>query len=196
MPAAVEVLAGRALSGVNMLADSIDEFVAGWRELTGAKATVDLRSRLYLLDALTPPAAPGGRARVADHGDRELLLRWDAAFHDDIGERQPADGGAAIDERLGYGGILLWEVDGVPVSAATRSPIHAGMSRVQTVYTPKEHRGRGYAGAVTTAATQSALDQGAEAVVLFTDLANPTSNGLYQRLGYRPVEDRVVVEFS
>jgi hypothetical protein len=40
-----------------------------------------------------------------------------------------------------------------------------------------------------------ALDTGAVDVVLFTDLANPTSNALYQRLGYRPVEDRAVVEF-
>jgi predicted GNAT family acetyltransferase len=49
---------------------------------------------------------------------------------------------------------------------------------------------------VTAAVTRAALDAGAEHVVLFTDLANPTSNGVYQRLGYRPVSDRLMVGFS
>ena len=71
------------------------------------------------------------------------------------------------------------------------------MVRILIVYTPPEHRGRGYGGAATTVVTRQALDAGRIGdVVLFTDLANPTSNALYQRLGYRPVEDRVVVEFS
>ncbi|MET0415098.1 MAG: GNAT family N-acetyltransferase, partial [Actinoplanes sp.] len=67
---------------------------------------------------------------------------------------------------------------------------------ILNVFTPPEQRGRGFGGAATVEATRNALDEGARDVVLFTDLANPTSNGLYQRLGYRPVEDRVVVEFS
>jgi predicted GNAT family acetyltransferase len=57
-------------------------------------------------------------------------------------------------------------------------------------------RGRGYGGAVTVAATRLAQERGAGKVVLFTDLANPTSNALYQRLGYRPVEDRVMISFA
>jgi predicted GNAT family acetyltransferase len=60
------------------------------------------------------------------------------------------------------------------------------------VYTPRAHRGRGYGSAVTAVATQDILDDGA-IPVLFTDLANPTSNGIYQRLGYRPVGDYVSV---
>jgi predicted GNAT family acetyltransferase len=71
----------------------------------------------------------------------------------------------------------------------------AGVVRVGPVYTPPEHRGRGYGAAVTAAVSQAALDAGAAGVVLFTDLANPTSNALYERLGYRPVEDRVVLSF-
>jgi predicted GNAT family acetyltransferase len=70
------------------------------------------------------------------------------------------------------------------------------MVRVGPVYTPPELRGRGYAGAATAAASQAALDVGVREVVLYTDLANPTSNALYQRLGYRPVEDRVVFSFE
>ena len=70
------------------------------------------------------------------------------------------------------------------------------MVRVGPVYTPPGLRGRGYGGAATAAVSQAALGAGAREVVLYTDLANPTSNALYQRLGYRPVEDRVVLSFE
>ena len=33
-------------------------------------------------------------------------------------------------------------------------------------------------------------------MVLFTDLANPTTNALYPRIGYRPVSDRVEPHFE
>ena len=97
------------------------------------------------------------------------------------------------DDRLSYGGLTLWEVAGEPVAMAGRTRDVAGVGRVAPVYTPPAQRQRGYGAAVTTAVTQSALDAGAAAVVLFTDQANPTSNALYQRLGYRPVEDRVLL---
>ena len=71
-----------------------------------------------------------------------------------------------------------------------------GLARIRPVYTPPELRGHGYGGAATAAVTQAALDGGAEGVVLFTDLANPTSNTLYQRLGYRPVSDWVVLRLG
>jgi predicted GNAT family acetyltransferase len=64
------------------------------------------------------------------------------------------------------------------------------------VYTPPERRGRGYAGATTAAVSQAALDAGVREVVLYTDLANPVSNALYERLGYRGVEDRVILSFD
>ncbi|MEJ7703884.1 MAG: GNAT family N-acetyltransferase [Geodermatophilaceae bacterium] len=88
---------------------------------------------------------------------------------------------------------MLWCVDGEPVSyAATRPPV-ASMSRIGPVFTPPEHRERGYASAVTAAAAAAAwaLAAGACHVVLFTDLANPVSNSIYPRLGFRPVHDAV-----
>jgi predicted GNAT family acetyltransferase len=103
---------------------------------------------------------------------------------------------AAVDERLGYGGLSVWEADGVPVSVAGITRAVVGMVRVGPVYTPPALRSRGYAGGATAAVSQAALDAGATQVVLYTDLANPTSNALYERLGYRPVEDRVVLAFE
>lgn len=61
------------------------------------------------------------------------------------------------------------------------------------VYTPPEHRGHGYAAAVTAEVSRAAREAGAQEVLLFTDLANPTSNGVYRRIGYRPVSDRLLI---
>jgi RimJ/RimL family protein N-acetyltransferase len=180
---------------VNLPAEAAEVFAAAWQRRTGQPASVTRRTRLYRLESLTDPTPPG-RARLATADDRELLLQWHLAFYAEIREHVRDDLGAALDERIEYGGVLLWEDAGRPVSMALRSRPDAGMVRVLIVYTPPDLRGHGYAAGATVAATRSALDTGVRDVVLNTDLANPTSNRLYQRLGYRPVEDRVILEFA
>jgi predicted GNAT family acetyltransferase len=127
--------------------------------------------------------------------DGELLEAWLGAFSRELDGEAPTIPGMVAD-RIGYGGLILWEDEGVPVSLAGLTRPARGTVRVGPVYTPPGHRRRGYGAAVTAAASRAALDGGAAAVVLFTDLANPTSNFLYQRLGYRHIEDRVVVGFK
>ena len=184
------------VSGVGGPVDAAEAFSARWCELTGASASIHMRQRLYRLgDLAAPTPAPAGRARVAVAADRELLLAWYRAFAAEVGE-QHADFERIVTDRVEYGGLTLWEADGAPVSMAGATRIHQGTVRVAPVYTPKELRGRGYAGAVTAAVSQAALDAGARDVLLFTDLANPTSNALYQRLGYRPIGDLVVRHFA
>jgi predicted GNAT family acetyltransferase len=78
---------------------------------------------------------------------------------------------------------------------ACRHRTAAGVARVGPVFTPPEHRRHGYGAAVTAACTRDALERDADDVVLFTDLDNPTSNAIYQRLGYLPVSDHAVVRF-
>jgi GNAT superfamily N-acetyltransferase len=196
VPELASLLAGRPLPGVNALAADGDAFANVWRRRTGAAVTIGKQTRLFRLDALAPPAPwPPGKARVVAATDRELLLHWLKSFHDDLGEPDH-DPGKTVDDRISYGGLTLWELDGDPVSLAGATRMESGVVRVAPVYTPPDLRGRGYAGAVTSVVTQAALATGADDVVLFTDVANPTSNGLYQRLGYRPIEDRVVMEFK
>ncbi|MFD8691460.1 GNAT family N-acetyltransferase [Streptomyces sp. NPDC059651] len=158
---------------------------------------VDEEQRLYRLGELVPPSpAPGGRARAATPADRELLLRWYAAFAVEVGGPSAGHGerhGRVVDERTAEGRLTLWEHEGIPVSMAGISPQIAGTARVAPVYTPPEHRGRGYAAAVTAEVSAAARAAGADEVLLFTDLANPTSNGVYTRIGYRAVSDRLVV---
>jgi predicted GNAT family acetyltransferase len=172
-----------------------EAFAAEWQRLTGVTPQVAGRQRLYRLGSLTPPdPPPPGAGRVAGDGDRDLLIDWMSAFQRELGEgaHRTAE---FVDDKLSHGGLLLWEHAGRPVSMAGVTRPAAGMVRVAAVYTPPEHRAKGYAGAATAAVTQAALDAGVSHVVLFTDLANPTSNALYQRLGYTPIEDCRTVEF-
>jgi RimJ/RimL family protein N-acetyltransferase len=170
-------------------------FTAEWQRLTGAGSRITNRHRLYRLAELTPPEplAPGA-GRIAQQDDRELLLDWMDTFHREIGE-DPQRTAESVDDKLSYGGLLLWEDAGRPVSMAGNTRPAAGMVRLLAVYTPREHRAKGYAAAAVTTVTRTALDAGAADVVLFADLDNPTSNALYQRLGYTPIEDRSTVEF-
>lgn len=197
--ALVETLAarGRALASVNGRAATTEAFAQAWSERTGATARVFRRMRLHRLDALAPPdPAPAGAAVVAATEHRDLLVAWYAAFAREIDEPAARDLGAAVDDRLSHGGARLWVVGDEPVSLAGTTRAVAGAVRVAPVYTPPEHRGRGYGAGVTAAATRAALDAGAGEVLLYTDLANPTSNRLYARLGYRPVEDSVTFVFD
>ena len=188
---------GRRIPGVNVGQEAADAFAAAWRDRTGDVVAVYRRMRLFRLGELIPPRPwPEGTARLAVGTERDLLTRWFGAFAREVGDPPGQDHSQAAAGRLAYGGITVWEAGGVPVSVAGRTRAVAGMVRVGPVYTPPELRGRGYAGAATAAVSQAALDAGLREVVLYTDLANPTSNALYQRLGYRPVEDRVVLSFT
>jgi GNAT superfamily N-acetyltransferase len=178
---------------VNVPGSDEAAFSAAWAAATGGGSSVQLRQRLFRLGQLAAPVpAPPGAARLAGPGDRELLIDWSVAFAQET-NGVARDESRAVDDRLRHGGFTMWESGGRPVAMAGRTRDVAGVVRVAPVYTAPEHRQRGYGGAVTTAVTQAALDAGAAAVVLFTDLANPTSNALYQRLGYRAVEDRVLL---
>ncbi|MEU5087318.1 GNAT family N-acetyltransferase [Streptomyces sp. NPDC021356] len=186
------------LTGVNADHDTAAAFAAAWHRHTGARTTVRRRLRLYRLGGLTVPRpVPPGRARVAGTADRELLARWYTDFCAAVGETAVRDPRDWADEHARSGAVTFWQTpDGAPVAMAGTSPVVAGQVRINAVYTPARLRGRGYAGAVTAEVSRVAVASGAAEVLLFTDLANPTSNGLYQRIGYRPVSDFAVHGFE
>ncbi|MGX4691475.1 GNAT family N-acetyltransferase [Streptomyces sp. JNUCC 63] len=188
----------RRLSGVSADRDTAAAFAEAWRRHTGAEVALRQRMRLYRLGELTVlRPAPPGRARVAGEADRKLLAQWYEEFCAAVGEPAVRDAEDWADDRVERGNVMFWEApDGTPVAMAGAAPKVAGQVRVAGVYTPAHLRGRGYAGAVTVEVGRAALESGAEEVLLFTDLANPTSNGLYQRIGYRPVSDFAVYDFG
>lgn len=190
---------GHAVPGVSAERETAAAFAAAWQRTAGGHPTDAQRQRLYRLGELTAPEpVPPGRARVAGPPDGELVRRWYEEFTAAVG--RPASAAFAADwadSRIAHGGVTVWETpDGTPVALAAVTPKIAGQIRVTTVYTPAHLRGRGYAGAATATVSRAARQAGAREVLLFTDLANPTSNGLYQRIGYRPVADFAVYAFA
>jgi GNAT superfamily N-acetyltransferase len=192
-------LTARTLTGVNGYDEAAGAFAATWRAATpGGRVTEERRLRLYRLGKLTwPDPAPDGAPRVAADADLPLLAEWFAAFADEVNETDAEqDQAVAVRDKLSHGGVLVWEASGRPVAIAGVTRPVARMLRVGPVYTPPERRGHGYASAVTAEVSRRAREAGAEEVLLYTDLANPTSNSIYQRIGYHAVEDRVVLAFS
>jgi predicted GNAT family acetyltransferase len=94
---------------------------------------------------------------------------------------------ASADRHIASGGTSFWVVDGEPVSYAGAYNFTPNGVRVGPVYTPPEHRRRGYAAALVAEVTERELNNGRAFAYLYTNLANPTSNALYQRIGYRRV---------
>lgn len=190
VPALADALARRPLPSANGEATVASAFAAA----RGVPATVKRRERLYRLGTLVPPQSlPPGRAIPAADVPRELLVEWVGAFQTEIGES--ADTAARVVENR-LDGLRVWERDGAPVCLAGATPPVGGTTRVGPVYTPPGDRGRGYAGALTAAVCREALDAGVEAVALFADVANATSTGLYTRLGFAPLQDRLYILFD
>ncbi len=172
-------------------------FLPLWRERTGRAGEVHTRMRLYRIDA--PPRVPDvpGQFRMATAADLDLLVDWSLAFeaeawhggmHSDR-ERLRANVRARIEGR--GGGVGLWVVDGECVSMAAYGGRPPTLARLAPVYTPPALRRHGYGSAVTAALTAEIFARGHPVCMLFTDLANPTSNRIYADIGYRAVTDWV-----
>jgi GNAT superfamily N-acetyltransferase len=187
----VDFLSSQSHSFTGIVVDdaSAAAFSAAWEAMVGSVLKDGPRLRLYRLQELIPLSGmPLGTSRTATLDDRPLLHDWCGRFVTEAGSLG-ADLDRFIDERLSRGGWRLWMVAGEPVAMAAMTSVVGGMARITPVYTRPEHRGQGYGAAVTAAVSQAARDAGAEHVLLYTDLANPTSNSVYRRIGYQPVAD-------
>lgn len=182
-------------AGVIGLAAETEAFGAAWAARTGAGLSIERHERLYQLDAVVPPAAPPGRCAPASPADRDLLVEWYRAFEVEVGLPPGGSAERDLEWRIADGRAFLW-VDGMPATFACATRPAGGVVRVGPVYTPPDRRRRGYAGALVAAISQHALDEGAELCCLYTDLANPTSNGVYMAVGYRPVGDVTAYRFG
>ncbi|MFD5075463.1 GNAT family N-acetyltransferase [Streptomyces sp. NPDC058371] len=174
-------------------------FAEAWQRHTGATPTLlDTRLRLYGLGTLTPPEPlPAGRGRVLGERDLDQVMYWCGEFAKSVGEEVSINADTWADTRFADKRYTLWETpDGTPVSLAGMNPMIGGQIQLDIVYTPSHLRGRGYAGAVAAEVSRAALAAGARDVVLFADLSNPTSNALYQRIGYVPLTEWAVHDFS
>jgi predicted GNAT family acetyltransferase len=177
--------------GTTSPVETAREFALIWCEPHGLGSELAMAERIYRLERVIPPDGVPGRVQVATEADRDLLVRWVDAFLSEALERGSREEAAVLVDRSFRAGTRTWYLwdDNGPVSlAAAAGPTPNGI-RIGPVYTPPELRRRGYASAVTAAASQIELDKGRRFIFLFTDLANPTSNKIYQQIGYEAVID-------
>ena len=202
-PAGLDALArgiGGSIPGAVGAVPEIDAFVAACAAAHGITPAPRVQQGIYALDEVVWPPRPVGQPRPAGAADRDLLVRWWGEFgRESLGalETDAEQDARNVDQRLSSptAGIELWDVGGEPVSVvAYGSPTPTGI-RIGPVYTPGEHRNRGYASALTAHVSAARLAAGRSFCFLYTDLGNPTSNRIYAAIGYRRVCDSIQYAF-
>jgi GNAT superfamily N-acetyltransferase len=166
--------------------ETIREFAAVWAASRGVDAAPGMQMGIYAVETVRPPEEPAtGTMRVAEAGDAPLLKDWFHRFADEAG-LGPPDVDAEVRSLVASGGAFLWEDEGPVCMTVAKSPTPNGI-RIGYVYTPPMHRKRGYASALVAGVSQRMIDEGRRFCFLYTDLANPTSNEIYRRIGYQRV---------
>lgn len=189
---------GVALPGVTAALPEAERFADAWAELTPVTATRAVGHGIYRLTMPRRVRPADGRVRPAGPGDRALLVDWCRAFTAEASPTRPDEAfiDRMVDTRLASedAGMWLWE-DPAPVSLAGFGGRTPNGIRVGPVYTPLEHRGRGYATSLVATLSGWLLEQGRRFCFLYADLDNPTANRIYERIGYEYVCGSVELRF-
>jgi uncharacterized protein len=191
------------LPGVTAALPEADAFAEAWSGLAGRAVRRVMGQGVYELSSVREvPAAPGTTRKAEGPDDLELVLRWLADFEAEV---VPPEIRSDPDERARRattvfsseeGGFWLWEEGDRIVSMTGVGGLTPNGIRIGPVYTPPDLRGHGYATALVASVSRSQLSNGRRFCFLHTDLANPTSNAIYQRIGYERVCDSVVLAFD
>jgi GNAT superfamily N-acetyltransferase len=168
-------------------------FAGRWTECRSTSVTEIEGQRLYELTELQSVARAGGSLRPAGAGDRSTLVEWARAFVEELA-LVPENAEAVVDLRLQREQFWVWDDNGVSSMASASTPA-AGVVRVQYVYTPPDRRGSGYATACVEHMSRVLTGRGLRCV-LYTDLANPTSNAIYRRIGYEVAAEVLGYNFA
>ena len=187
-----------AVLGANGALPAVRIFCEDMAAATGRRTRVGQQTRLFELGDLVEPRPVPGRLRPARITEQDLVGSWYDAFMADADEQAGREPGESPHEspsdeelarRIEGGRVFVWaDEEDIPVDLTVASLPAFGVSRIGPVYTPREQRGRGYATAAVHAVSKLLVDSG-ERPCLFTDQANPTSNRIYEAIGYRPLVD-------
>ena len=91
---------------------------------------------------------------------------------------------------------FVWIDDNKPVCMVFgERPFEKGIF-IGYVYTPPHLRNKGYATNCVSHVSRYYLEHGYEFCSLFTDKTNPTTNEIYQKIGYQPIENYLYYEFN
>jgi predicted GNAT family acetyltransferase len=180
----------RELPGIVGAEPEVYEFASVWSALRQVTAEISVRQGLYKLDRVNEIESAPGALRWATQDDRQLIQNWfrefavEALYKDKADEAEIA---RTIERRVAQQTLALWEADDEVVALAGLQGRTPHGIRIGPVYTPVRHRGRGYATSLVATLSNHALGTGRRFCMLYTDLANPTSNRIYERIGYELV---------
>ena len=181
-----------ALNGCNGPIPAVDAFAETWCRQKGLRAKLVSNLRLFELRQVIWPTGISGQFRIAEARDEQQIFAWLREFHDEAVPHDPkrSDQDLTRDIRTAtqLQQYFIWEDGGAPVCLVGSRRETEEERWIAPVYTPRNLRGRGYASALVAAVSQRIVESGKRGM-LFTDLANPTSNSIYQKVGYRPVTD-------
>jgi predicted GNAT family acetyltransferase len=170
------------------------EFARAWVRLRGGSWRIGHRwSWLVLHEVNGPRTAPGGQLRLAEPDDRPLIAEWASLYVLDTGAT--GDVLKFLERRLATRSLFIWDHDGPKAMAAISGYTPKGL-RVSAVFTPGEHRRRGYASNAVATISQRALDGGRDHCVLFAESHHTHTLRVYRNVGYRPSHSTVVIELS
>lgn len=183
--------------GINGPALQSEAFAKLWSEATDKQYNKGIHCLLYVLETVIHPEDLNGVMRLPANKDFDIVLKWMKAFHT---EATPHDPVSNLEERIlqnfNAGNYFLWESEGEVVSVAAKArPLRSGIT-INSVYTPPEFRKKGYATQLVAKLSQQLLDEGKSFITLYTDLSNPTSNSIYQKIGYKQIGEFANYKFD
>jgi len=183
------------LQGVMGAAPACDAFVRKWKELTGRECRLRVRLRQHALTTVSDVPQSPGAARVAAAADADWIIDRQAAFIEEVGLPDRAERlRELLPPRIERGDFRIWD-DGGPVAYAGYNDAAPEFARIAPVYTLPKCRGRGYATSLVAALSRELKERGKRKLFLTTDVANPTSNAIYARIGFRPENDDCGFDF-
>jgi len=167
-------------------------FAAAWISKKGCDFELSMKERAYELRTVADNALAPGRFMKAGENEIELLSGWVNEFSSEaLGEKmEEAAARELMSRKIKAGDAFIWLDDSgfaVTMACAAR-PTRNGIA-VNSVYTPPQYRKKGYATSCVAKLSAELLGRGYKFCTLFTDLKNPVSNGIYQKIGYKPVCD-------
>lgn len=178
-------------------------FAGVWSELTGAGSARRFHLRQFELTSVPAARLSPGRLRAPDPDEHARIVAWQLAFIEEAGlPDQPQRVQRNLERRIARGQVRVWDAAAAQAADARDMVAFSGFStnedtaRIAPVYTPPPLRGRGYATAMVTELARELFVTGTKAIHLTTDVANPTSNGIYERIGFRPVVDHFHFDFA
>jgi len=192
------IAAGINVPGVMTEKSLAQDFADIYCDIKGLGQHIETSLRIYELYSVNPAIATTNTFRLAAERDMAFLPYWVEAFNAEA-TNTATSVDADIEKyryQLSQDRLHMLEVDGMAVAMAKINREFMGTAGIALVYTPPYFRGRGYATEVVARLSQKWLDKGFVRCVLYTDLANPTSNSIYQKIGYTPIADSLDIRFK